>query len=209
VALRTVGPSGRISPGSNPHLSGPCDMCQKGRSFRGLAAYGLIQLSKEPAVSGRALPVAAIRALIESPDPRRGGVRRRLCAAAPQWAADGRSVLYVSMPTGAPALVKRAAADGPGLLEELGPGNEAAMSGDGRLLLYSRDFNVFDRPFGGGEVDVQSESRLRVGVPRRLFGLTPIAASGVLPGFDVSETASASSSSSRTPHNSRHASSSC
>jgi hypothetical protein len=167
------------------------------------------------------------------------------------------------MPTGAPAVLKRVAADGSGLLEEIGPGIDPTVSGDGRLVFYSREFEVFYRPLGAGdevafvkspqrtrgarpspdgrfvayqfaegeslrpsvvvsafpsgsdrttipvaggnlrwsadghrlffadeadvfEVDVQAEPRLRLGVPRRLFSLNRIAASGVIPGFDVS-----------------------
>jgi hypothetical protein len=35
VASRQVRPSGRISPGTIPHFSRPCDVCQQGRSSRG------------------------------------------------------------------------------------------------------------------------------------------------------------------------------
>ena len=68
----------------------------------------------------------------------------------PVWTPDGRSVIYTSIPpNGAPTL-KRAAADGSGLLEDIGPGRDASVTTDGRLVFYWRDFDLFHRPLGAG-----------------------------------------------------------
>ena len=74
----------------------------------------------------------------------------------PIWAPDGRSIVYTSFQPGAPQM-KRAAADGSGVLEELGPGRDAAITADGGSILYSREFQIFYRPMsGGGEVPLVS-----------------------------------------------------
>jgi eukaryotic-like serine/threonine-protein kinase len=192
----------------------------------------------------------------------------------PQWSPDGKSVIYASVAPDRPAVIRRASADGSGILDEVGPGIEPAVSGDGQRVFYSRGFSLFHRPLAGGdetvllkdsgryrspqpspdgrliaytvaedaslrrflvvssmpafalratagrppgaaravideagrnlrwigdgrrlvftndtdvlEVDVQTEPRLRLGVPRRLFSLGRIGASGVAPAFDVS-----------------------
>jgi len=67
----------------------------------------------------------------------------------PLWAPDGRSIVYTSFQPGAPVL-KRVAADGSGLLEEIGPGRYAAITADGGSMLYSREFQIFSRPMSGG-----------------------------------------------------------
>jgi hypothetical protein len=58
-------------------------------------------------------------------------------------------------------------------------GTNKRWSGDGRRLFFAQDADA-------REVDIQTEGRFRAGVPRRLFSLTPIGSSTVLPGFDVS-----------------------
>jgi Tol biopolymer transport system component len=67
----------------------------------------------------------------------------------PLWAPDGRSIVYTSFQPGGQVL-KRVAADGSGVLEEMGPGRDAAFTADGRTMLYSREFQIFSRPTGGG-----------------------------------------------------------
>jgi eukaryotic-like serine/threonine-protein kinase len=84
----------------------------------------------------------------------------------PVWAPDGRSIVYVSMPPGERPVMKRAAADGSGVLEELGPGLEPALSSDGESIFYSRDFGIFHRPLGGGEEVALVKSPQRARTPR-------------------------------------------
>jgi Tol biopolymer transport system component len=198
----------------------------------------------------------------------KSGARRRLTtdgfARQAVWMPDDQSVVYTSVQPGVEPLMKRAAADGSGLLEEIGPGREPAVSADGRRVFYVRDFKLFHRPLveagqevaylsgpdrqssprpspdgrfvtyvfyeastfkrslfvkpfpsgderfevaanalnprwsGDGrrlffavdadimEVDVQTTPRFRVGVPRKLFSISPLGASTVYSGFDVS-----------------------
>jgi Tol biopolymer transport system component len=71
----------------------------------------------------------------------------------PLWAPDGRSIVYTSSQPGA-QLLKRVAADGSGVLEEIGPGRDAAITADGGSILYSREFQIFHRPMSGGSQEV-------------------------------------------------------
>jgi eukaryotic-like serine/threonine-protein kinase len=72
----------------------------------------------------------------------------------PVWMPDGRSLIYLSLAPGGPMTLKRVAADGSGLLEEIGPGMEPTVSHDGQSVLYSRNFNLFSRPLGGAGPEV-------------------------------------------------------
>ncbi|HXW05390.1 MAG TPA: protein kinase [Vicinamibacterales bacterium] len=81
------------------------------------------------------------------------GTRTRLttdgAARSPAWMPDSRSVVYTEGAPGRPAALKRAAADGTGLLEELGPGRDPALTADGQVLLYGRDFDIYSRSLTG------------------------------------------------------------
>src|SRR5688572_1196250 len=92
-------------------------------------------------------PDGAVAAVSELTDDRwdvwtvnlKTGTRKRLTADGfahnPTWTPDGLSIVYVSAaPRAAPAL-KRVAADGSGLLEDLGPGRDPGISADGRFVL--------------------------------------------------------------------------
>lgn len=67
----------------------------------------------------------------------------------PVWAPDGRSILYTSFQAGG-SIVKRVAADGSGMLEEIGPGRDGIFTADGSTLLYARGSQILSRPAGGG-----------------------------------------------------------
>jgi hypothetical protein len=86
------------------------------------------------------------------------GARTRLTADgfahAPEWMPDGASVIYTSTAPGGPPLLKRAAADGSGLLEDIGPGRDAAVAKDGKTVFYWRDNDLFHRPLGAGGDEV-------------------------------------------------------
>jgi Tol biopolymer transport system component len=195
------------------------------------------------------------------------GARKRLTADGfarnPGWTPDGKSIIYTSLAPNVPPTLKRVAADGSGLLEDIGPGRDASVTSDGKTVFYWRDFDLFHRPLGGGtevpflteadadiaprpspdgrfvaylrmerntlgtslfvkpfaggeavglktrtrnyrwssdghrlfvadddatvmEVDVQTDPRLRIGVPRKLFSLRPLGTSSSYPGFEVS-----------------------
>jgi dipeptidyl aminopeptidase/acylaminoacyl peptidase len=115
-----------------------------------------------PAIS----PDGAVVAVTESTDEGRDiwavdletGARRRLTADGfarrPVWAPDGRSLVYVSFAPNARPTLKRVAADGSGLLEDLGPGLDPSFSADGRNVLYWRDFDLFYRPLASGSTEV-------------------------------------------------------
>ena len=111
-------------------------------------------------------PDGAVAAVSELTDDRwdvwtvdlKTGTRKRLTADGfahnPTWTPDGLSIVYVSAaPRAAPAL-KRVAADGSGLLEDLGPGRDPGISADGRFVLYGRDSDLFYRPLGTGGAEV-------------------------------------------------------
>ena len=74
----------------------------------------------------------------------------------PSWSPDGKSIVYDSgiatVPGSAPgaSIVKRAAADGSGQLDEFGPGRDAVMSHDGQHVFYTREFKIVSRPVNGG-----------------------------------------------------------
>src|SRR5690606_16705988 len=59
----------------------------------------------------------------------------------PVWAPDGRSILYTSFQAGG-SIVKRVAADGSGMLEEIGPGRDGIFTADGSTLLYARGSQI-------------------------------------------------------------------
>jgi Tol biopolymer transport system component len=84
----------------------------------------------------------------------KSGARKRLTADGfarnATWAPDGKSIIYTSFTPGAPPALKRVAADGSGLLEDLGPGRDASVTRDGKAVFYWRDFDLFHRPLGGG-----------------------------------------------------------
>jgi hypothetical protein len=86
-------------------------------------------------------------------DVKTGG-RTRLTADgfahAPEWMPDGASLIYMSTAPGGPPLLKRVAADGSGLLEDIGPGRDAAVTRDGKTVFYWRDNDLFYRPLGAG-----------------------------------------------------------
>ena len=67
----------------------------------------------------------------------------------PLWAPDGRSIVYTSFHPGG-QVMKRVAADGSGVLDEMGPGRDAAFTADGGTMLYSREFQLYSRPTSGG-----------------------------------------------------------
>ena len=71
----------------------------------------------------------------------------------PLWAPDGRSIVYTSSQPGA-QILKRVAADGSGVLEEIGRGRDAAITADGGSILYSREFQIFYRAMSGGREEV-------------------------------------------------------
>jgi dipeptidyl aminopeptidase/acylaminoacyl peptidase len=116
-----------------------------------------------PAIS----PDGALIAVAESIDDRREiwridlktGTRNRLTADGfarrPVWAPDGRSLVYTSTPPNARPMLKRVAADGSGLLEELGFGLDPTISADGRFVVYWRDFDLFYRPLTAGSAEVE------------------------------------------------------
>ena len=86
------------------------------------------------------------------------GARKRLTAdgsaRSPAWTPDGRSIVYASMPPNAPSTLKRVAADGSGVLEDLGSGRDPRVSADGRLVFYARGSDLFYRPLGTGGAEV-------------------------------------------------------
>ena len=71
----------------------------------------------------------------------------------PVWAPDGRSIVYTTAQPGG-QILKRVAADGSGVLEEIGSGREAAITADGGSLLYSRQFQIFRRALSGDRKEV-------------------------------------------------------
>jgi Tol biopolymer transport system component len=98
------------------------------------------------------------------------GARRRLTADGfarrPMWAPDG-SLVYMSGPRNAPPTLKRVAADGSGLLEDLGPGGDPGVSVDGRFVFYSRGLDLFYRPLVSGSEELPfSKGPDREGLPR-------------------------------------------
>lgn len=84
----------------------------------------------------------------------KSGTRTRVTSDAfarnPAWTPDGRSIIYTSMQPGGQQALKRVAADGSGVLEEIGPGRDAVVTADGGRVVYSRQFQIFSRPMTGG-----------------------------------------------------------
>jgi serine/threonine protein kinase len=87
----------------------------------------------------------------------KAGTRTRVtsdgAARNPVWTPDGRSIIYTSAQPGATRL-KRVAADGSGVLEEIGPGRDAVVTADGGSVVYSRQFQIFSRPMSGAGAEV-------------------------------------------------------
>jgi Tol biopolymer transport system component len=98
------------------------------------------------------------------------GERRRLTADGygrwPVWTPDGRSIVYTSGPPTGAATLKRVAADGSGPLGDVATGREHSLSRDGRFVFYQRDFDIFYRPFEGGEEVAFFKSPAREQTPR-------------------------------------------